>query len=860
MSGVTEIGAGTVLYRPEFRRLDNGRNGDHVLHVLIDPEGPNWIGTDIRGEEILGFYDGRSTFGEVVRRYSASHADLEPSNAWLHVHSFTRDALRSGFLSAGPFERSPYRGRDAYLKLDKLNALWIHTNDSCNLSCAHCLVDSSPSGDSGLPTGKIIGVIDEARRLGATQFYLTGGEPLLRQDFFELVEHILSIDGSSVTVLTNGTLLDDGRLLRLQGFPASRFHLQVSLDGSNPDVNDPVRGKGSFSRIVDGIKQSVDSGISVTVSTVITSRNVEDVWLTTKLLPSLGARNHHLLFMHHRGRSLEGQTEGQALFEPVPVPRLVEAVSRARQAGLDNGVTVDNLSFLRMRVDSPRYTKYDLSNACWDSLCLYSDGHIYPSAALAGYRDLSCGQVDADVTTLEEIWKGSDVCRDFRRASLPNKQVCDKCEIRFICGGGDIEHSYLYSSTAGRHNEDNKGNNEGRLPHLLSMDPYCGLYKALIPEMMHDLVDKASGNVNRESGFNAPGVLRGMGEGAASSACGAAGEGLDVRTLSSNCVLSAAEDTPRRAVREFYADAATEPQEELCCADTLSATDVAHIPAGVLERAYGCGSPVTLAGIRRGENVLDLGSGAGIDCFIAAKKVGPDGLVIGVDMTDEMLDAARGFKTEVARSLGYDVVDFRKGFLEEIPADAGSIDVILSNCVINLSPDKKQVFGEMWRVLKDHGRIVVSDIVSDQKVPDRLRADKELWGQCLSGALTEEEFLAFLEQAGFYGTEIISKSFWKEVEGYRFFSVNVRGYKYKKSSGCTYSGHRAVYLGPQKAVIDEEGHLFPRGEEVEVCTDTANKLRRPPYSGSFVVIEPSGETDVNLGCGTDSDEGGKCCG
>ncbi|MEE9487538.1 MAG: methyltransferase domain-containing protein [Candidatus Brocadiales bacterium] len=856
MSGVTEIGAGTVLYRPEYRRLDNGRNGNHVL---IDPEGPNWIGTDIRGEEILGFYDGRSTFGEVVRRYSASHADLEPSNAWLHVHSFTRDALRSGFLSAGPFERSPYRGRDAYLKLDKLNALWIHTNDSCNLSCAHCLVDSSPSGDSGLPAGKIIGVIDEARRLGTTQFYLTGGEPLLRQDFFELVEHILSIDGSSVTVLTNGTLLDDGRLLRLQGFPASRFHLQVSLDGSNPDVNDPVRGKGSFYRIVDGIKQSVDSGISVTVSTVITSRNVEDVWLTTKLLPSLGARNHHLLFMHHRGRSLEGQTEGQASFEPVPVPRLVEAVSRARQAGLDNGVTVDNLSFLRMRVDSPRYTKHDLSNACWDSLCLYSDGHIYPSAALAGYRDLSCGQVDADVTTLEEIWKGSDVCRDFRRASLPNKQVCDKCEIRFICGGGDIEHSYLYSSTAGRHNEDNKGNNEGRLPHLLSMDPYCGLYKTMIPEMMHDLVEKASGNVNRESGFNAPGVLRGMGEGAASSACGA-GEGLDVRTLSSNCVLSAAEDTPRRAVREFYADAATEPQEELCCADTLSATDVAHIPAGVLERAYGCGSPVTLAGIRRGENVLDLGSGAGIDCFITAKKVGPDGLVIGVDMTDEMLDAARGFKTEVARSLGYDVVDFRKGFLEEIPADAGSIDVILSNCVINLSPDKKQVFGEMWRVLKDHGRIVVSDIVSDQEVPDRLRADKELWGQCLSGALTEEEFLAFLEQAGFYGTEIISKSFWKEVEGYRFFSVNVRGYKYKKSSGCTYSGHRAVYLGPQKAVIDEEGHLFPRGEEVEVCTDTANKLRRPPYSGSFVVIEPSGETDVNLGCGTDSDEGGKCCG
>jgi hypothetical protein len=190
-------------------------------------------------------------------------------------------------------------------------------------------------------------------------------------------------------------------------------------------------------------------------------------------------------------------------------------------------------------------------------------------------------------------------------------------------------------------------------------------------------------------------------------------------------------------------------------------------------------------------------------------------------------------------------VDFREGFLEAIPVDDKTVDLVTSNCVINLSPDKKRVFAEMWRVLKDHGRIVVADIVADQQVPTHQRKDPRLWGECISGALTEEEFLAYLERAGFYGMQVLKKTFWKEIEGYRFYSVTVRGYKYEKKAGCVYIGQTATYQGPFTGVSDEEGHWFPRNTPVEVCTDTAAKLSNAPYATFFIVTDPTGKVSGN---------------
>lgn len=164
----------------------------------------------------------------------------------------------------------------------------------------------------------------------------------------------------------------------------------------------------------------------------------------------------------------------------------------------------------------------------------------------------------------------------------------------------------------------------------------------------------------------------------------------------------------------------------------------------------GCGNPVAIASIKEGEVVLDLGSGAGFDSFLAARKVGTKGKVIGVDMTDEMLEKAR----ENAEKGDYPNVEFRKGDIEDLPVEDNSIDVIISNCVINLAPDKEKVFREAYRVLKVGGRLMASDVVLIKPLPEELKNDNELLVGCISGAILKEDYLKLLEEAGFSNISI----------------------------------------------------------------------------------------------------------
>lgn len=173
--------------------------------------------------------------------------------------------------------------------------------------------------------------------------------------------------------------------------------------------------------------------------------------------------------------------------------------------------------------------------------------------------------------------------------------------------------------------------------------------------------------------------------------------------------------------------------------------DVMSLPDDVTGLSLGCGDPVTLASLEPGQVVLDLGSGGGIDCFLAAKQVGETGFVIGVDMTPEMLEKARANQAK----LGIENVEFRLGEIEHLPVADNSVDVIISNCVINLSPDKKQVFREAFRVLKPGGRLAVSDIMSDKPFPEKMLKDMEAWAGCVSGALTESDYVAAIKAAGF---------------------------------------------------------------------------------------------------------------
>ena len=208
-----------------------------------------------------------------------------------------------------------------------------------------------------------------------------------------------------------------------------------------------------------------------------------------------------------------------------------------------------------------------------------------------------------------------------------------------------------------------------------------------------------------------------------------------------------------------------------------SANELKSIPESAV-LGLGCGNPTALAELKKGEVVLDLGSGAGIDVFLAANKVGENGHVIGVDMTEEMIQRAK----KIAKDNEYKNVEFRVGEIEDLPVKDDTIDVIISNCVINLSPDKLQTFKEAFRVLKPGGRLMVSDLVTEGVLPDDIRKSFDAWGACIAGALEKNEYLETMKKAGFRNVEIVNQNRYAEKEidtrlvG-KITSIKVRAYK-----------------------------------------------------------------------------------
>jgi len=226
----------------------------------------------------------------------------------------------------------------------------------------------------------------------------------------------------------------------------------------------------------------------------------------------------------------------------------------------------------------------------------------------------------------------------------------------------------------------------------------------------------------------------------------------------------------KKIVREGYAKVARKGSS--CCAPASSCcggadlardiskkmgyadAEMASVPEGA-NLGLGCGNPVALASLKEGETVLDLGAGAGFDCFLAAQKVGKTGQVIGVDMTPEMLEQAR----ENAEKGDYANIEFRLGEIENLPVADNAVDVIISNCVINLSPDKERVFREAWRVLKPGGRLMVSDIVLLKELPDFIRGSITAYVGCVAGALLKGDYLAVIRGAGFEQVEVLDETF-----------------------------------------------------------------------------------------------------
>lgn len=338
-----------------------------------------------------------------------------------------------------------------------------------------------------------------------------------------------------------------------------------------------------------------------------------------------------------------------------------------------------------------------------------------------------------------------------------------------------------------------------------------------------------------------------------------------------------------QAVRERYSAAAQASEAALCCPIDYDPQYLAIIPTEILERDYGCGDPSRH--ISAGETVLDLGSGGGKICYIAAQIVGAVGRVIGIDRNEEMLALARKHQASIAEQLGFANTEFRKGSIQDLALDleafenylrdnpvhsasdwlraeahadelrkskplvaSDSIDVVVSNCVLNLvsRADRRQLFAELFRVLKRGGRAVISDIVCDEPVPTHLQNDPRLWSGCISGAFVESEFLETFAEAGFYGIEILDRQqeAWATVEGIEFRSVTVRAYKGKEGP-CLDQRQAVIYNGPWKQVVDDDGHVLKRGVRTAVCGKTFAIYNRQPYANDITPVPPHEEVPAD---------------
>lgn len=365
------------------------------------------------------------------------------------------------------------------------------------------------------------------------------------------------------------------------------------------------------------------------------------------------------------------------------------------------------------------------------------------------------------------------------------------------------------------------------------------------------------------------------------------------------------------AVRERYSSAAQQAEAALCCPVSYDQKFLEIIPSEILERDYGCGDPSKH--VRAGETVLDLGSGGGKICYIAAQVVGAAGRVIGVDCNAEMLTLAREYQHVVGSRLGFHNVEFRKGTIQDLRLDLerfeqflaehpvrsssdwlmaeehahslrqtspliadGSIDVVVSNCVLNLvrNDDRRQLFSEIFRVLKPGGRAVISDVVSSEDVPPELQADAKLWSGCISGAFREDRLLAAFESAGFHGVEILERQSepWTTIGSLEFRSLTVRAFKPSVPAGTDDFRHAVVYRGPWKSVTTDFRQELARGKRVDVREAEFAMLSQSPYREQLVLLPnanveigaaPNGNRFVSLDLAPEQNggcsPGSKCC-
>ena len=462
--------------------------------IYIQPDIPDWIVVSKESDQLLKSEENENFYG--------------------------KNLLESAF-AIEPMR--PYQGREQALNLHQLKECWFHVTDACNLSCRHCLFSASPAKTRSLAPELLMKAVQEALELGCRLFSFTGGEPFLYPDFLPFL-HTLLAENKAVhaAVLTNGMLLHQF-MDELAGM--DRLHLQVSLDGLEKS-HDRQRGSGSYKKLLKNLVAMKKAGIPFTLSVAISSENIDDLLELVDIAAEVGASSIHLLYHFIRGKG----SQEQFITPDVIFPHLLAAWKRATKLGL----TIDNVETLRSQIFSTPGTRYDLSNTGWESVAIGPDGVIYPSPALIGMEKTACGHLDDG---LAEVWTTSPVLNDLRMASLIDSSRYQNNPLKFLVGGGDIDHSFMYGG------------------EWVGHDPYVEIYNRIGLQLISDQADQYKL-------MEKNGILLRMGD--VRHDC-PEGEGKisEVALTHCNCLISLASDVGHSSVREFYGQAALTANEDI---------------------------------------------------------------------------------------------------------------------------------------------------------------------------------------------------------------------------------------------------------------------------------------------------------
>lgn len=767
--------------------VDNGEN----YSIYLQPDTPFWFVPSLAGDELLKLRLKGKRNKELIE-FWASRSGKSLIAAEIDV--------RSLFHSIKTPPSTPYRGRKP-LRLEQISELWFHLTDLCNLKCGHCLFRSVKNRRQSLAPEVISSTVEKAHGLGCRLVCFTGGEPFMHPQFLDVLRETLRFENIQIATLTNGILIPD-KINQIQKLDYHRMHFQVSLDGPE-EVHDLLRGNGTFKKTVHSLKLLKQHKIPCSIAMAVNTDNVSYMPDMVSLANALRVGIIHFLWHFKRGM-------GESM-EMVPIDTLTENLRAAVKLAKENSIVIDNLEALRAQVFTPPGTRFDFGNAGWESLAIGPDGSIYPTPAMVHLEDLRAGYIEEGI---EEVWEKSAVLKSIREISLLDIPEMASDLWRFIIGGGDLDHCLI-------------NGNGGKKEMLLSPDPYAPLYR-----YMSKMIIEEEARTLPLPGK--PGLILKMGD--ISTECPS---GADVNFTHCNCLLSLGGESMQGLVREFYADRAETIDSSIVNPVRYDEEAMKGIPEEALFRAYGCGSPVRDAGLNQGEIVVDLGCGTGVECFLASKEVGSGGKVIGIDMTDAMLDIAHRSKKKNEKKHGYSNTSFVKGLLELIPLRTNSVDVVISNCVLNLTHNKRRVFQEILRILKPGGRMVISDVVTESEPSLHIRSDHELTGECIGGAMVQEYLFSVLEEIGFRNSQIIKRFPYRIVQGHRFYSLTFLAVCPEPEENL--EPKDVLYAGPFRAIITEDGTLFQKGARSSVDLSVSMDLEKLGEGGVFTLDSFSGE-------------------